>query len=70
MFHPVRILSPNGNVKAIISEEELSRVYWGKFFNAEDSYTMVQSNSRQVPSWVKNRLDLEYMDSTEKLQIK
>ncbi len=70
MFHRVRVLSPSGKVNAIISEEELSRVYWEKFFNSENSYSMVQSNSRQVPSWVRKRLDLEYVDSSEKIQGK
>ncbi len=70
MFHQVRVLSPSGKVKAIISEEELSRLYWKKFFNSEDSYNMVQTNSRQVPSWVRKRLDLEYVDSPEKAMRK
>ena len=60
MFHPVRVLNPNGKVKAIISEEELSRKYWNQYFNAEDSYNMVQSNSKVVPTWVKKKLDIEY----------
>ena len=59
MFHPVKVLNAKGNVKAIISEDELSRKYWNQYFNAEDSYNMVQSNSKQVPTWVKKRLDLE-----------
>jgi hypothetical protein len=63
MFHPVRVLNPNGKVKAIISEEELSRKYWNQYFNAEDSYNMVQSNSKVVPTWVKKKLDFEYSDS-------
>ena len=63
MFHPVRVLNPNGKVKAIISEEELSRKYWNQYFNAEDSYNMVQSNSKVVPTWVKKKLDIEYSDS-------
>jgi len=66
MFHPVKVLNPNGQVKAIISEEELSRTYWNQYFNAEDAYNMVQSNSKQVPIWVKKRLDLEYADSPER----
>jgi hypothetical protein len=66
MFHPVRVLNPNGKVKAIISEDELSLVYWDKYFNSEDSYSMVQSSSRQVPTWVKKRLDLEYSDSPDR----
>ena len=70
MFHRVRVLSPSGKVKAIISEAELSQVYWGKFFNSEDSYNMVHSNSKQVPLWVKQRLDLEYLNSPEKVESK
>ena len=66
MFHQVRVLSPSGKVKAIISEAELSRVYWEKFFRSEDSYSMVHSNSRPVPSWVRKRLDMEFIDSRER----
>ncbi len=66
MFHQVRVLNPSGKVKAIISVEELSRVYWERFFHSEDSYNMVNSYSRQVPSWIRKRLDLEYVDSPEK----
>jgi hypothetical protein len=66
MFHPVRVLNPKGKVKAIISEKELSQAYWDRYFNAEDSYNMVQSNSRQVPTWVKKRLDVEYSDLPER----
>ncbi len=66
MFHQVRVLNPGGKVKAIISVEELSQVYWKNFFHSEDSYNMVNSNSRQIPSWIRKRLDLEYIDSPEK----
>ncbi len=66
MFYQVRVFNPSGKVKAIISVEELSRAYWGNFFHSEDSYNMVNSNSRQVPSWIRKRLDLEYIDSPEK----
>ena len=66
MFYQVRVLSPSGKVKAIISEEELSRVYWDKFLKSEDSYSMVNSNSRQVPSWVRQRLNVEFVDAPEK----
>ena len=66
MFHQVRILHPDGKLKAIISEDELSRIYWDRFINAENSYSMVNSDGKNVPSWVKNRLDLEFVDSVDK----
>ena len=66
MFHPVRVLNPNGKVKAIICEDELSQKYWSQYFNAEGSYNMVQSNSKQVPTWVKKKLDMEYSDSPDR----
>lgn len=66
MFHQVRVLSPSGKVKAIISKAELSRVYWQKFFQSENSYSMVHSHSRPVPSWVRKRLDMEFIDPRER----
>lgn len=66
MFHQVRILKPNGQVKAIISEEELSRTYWERFFKAEDSFSMVNTNGKNVPSWVKKRLDMEFVETADK----
>ncbi len=66
MFHQVRVLYPDGKLKAIISEEELSRIYWDRFINAENSYSIVNSDSKNVPSWVKKRLDLEFVESADK----
>lgn len=66
MFYQVRILNPDGKLKAIISEEELSRIYWNRFISSENSYSMVNSDVKNVPSWVKNKLDLEFVESADK----
>jgi len=31
MFYQVRIINPNGTVKKIISNAELSKIHWNKF---------------------------------------
>ena len=37
MFHEVRVYSPKGNLKKVISAQELSKSYWVKFNQTQSS---------------------------------
>jgi hypothetical protein len=60
MFHDVKILNPQGEVKKIVSGEELSEKYWNNFYFAEANKTLNTSATKQVPNWVKKKLDMEF----------
>ncbi len=36
MFHEVKILDPNGNLKKILSGKELSKQYWNELYDEEN----------------------------------
>ena len=60
MFYDVKILSPQGNLVKIISGRELSSRHWKGFYDAEANKTLNSSGRKQVPNWVKKKLDMEY----------
>jgi len=60
MFYDVKILNPQGEVKKIVSSQELSRRYWNAFQTSEANKTLNTSSRKQVPTWVKKKLDSEY----------
>ncbi len=61
MFYDVKILNPQGETKKIVSAQELSRTFWNVFQTAEANKTLNTSSHKQVPAWVKKRLDMEYV---------
>ena len=60
MFYDVKILDSQGNIKKIISGQELRKRYWKAFFIVEANKTLNSSGYQRVPTWVKKRLDMEY----------
>lgn len=60
MFYDVKIMNPQGEVKGIVSSQEISKSYWNSFQYEEANKTLNTSTRKQVPSWVKKRLDNEY----------
>ncbi len=60
MFYDVKIMNPQGKVKRIVSSQEVSKSYWNSFQYEEANKTLNTSSRKQVPSWVKKRLDNEY----------
>ncbi|MBT3508905.1 MAG: hypothetical protein HN472_05095 [Nitrospina sp.] len=60
MFYDVKVLNPQGKVKKIISEQELSTKYWNAFYTHEANKTLNSSGTKQVPNWVKKKLDMDY----------
>lgn len=60
MFYDVKIMNPKGEVKRIVSSQEISKSYWNSFQYEEANKTLNTSTRKQVPSWVKKRLDNEY----------
>ena len=60
MFYDVKIMNPRGEVKRIISSQEISKSYWNSFQYGEVNKTLNTSTRKQVPGWVKKRLDNEY----------
>lgn len=60
MFHDVKILNPQGKIKKVISKQELSARYWDEFYHAEANKTLNSNGRKQVPSWVKKKLDSEF----------
>jgi len=60
MLYPVKILSPQGRVKKVISSVALSDMFWNSFNEKESNFSMVQSNDFRIPRWVKEKLDREF----------
>lgn len=60
MFYDVKIMNSQGKIKRIVPAQELSKSYWNKFHVEESNKTLNTSGRKQVPSWVKKRLDMEY----------
>jgi hypothetical protein len=60
MFYDVKILNSQGELKKIVSAEELSNRYWNSFYHGEATKTLNSNSNKQVPNWVKKKLDMEY----------
>ncbi|MBT5550908.1 MAG: hypothetical protein HOJ79_10560 [Nitrospina sp.] len=60
MFFDVKIMNPDGEIKKIVSAQELSARFWNEFDYAEANKTLNTSTIKQVPNWVKKKLDMEY----------
>lgn len=66
MFYDVKIMDAQGKIKKIVTSEEISKTYWKNFQYEEANKSLNTSARKQVPSWVKKKLDAEYtmpMDS-------
>lgn len=63
MIYEVKIKKPDGSLKKVISSEELEKTYWETFYKNEENIGLVTAPKAQVPSWVKQRLDLDYPDN-------
>jgi hypothetical protein len=66
MFYDVKILSPQGKIRKIISAEELSSRYWQSFYNTEANRTLNSSGTKQVAKSVRRKMDREYAPFREK----
>jgi hypothetical protein len=60
MFYDVKIMDAQGKTTKIVSAQEISNSYWNAFQYEEANKTLNTSSRKQVPSWVKKRLDTEY----------
>ncbi|KMP10678.1 hypothetical protein UR09_02850 [Candidatus Nitromaritima sp. SCGC AAA799-A02] len=60
MFYPVTIYSPDGRVKKVISTKALEKRHWKNFFKSVESRAVLKDTRRQIPGWVKKKLDLDY----------
>ena len=63
MFYQVRIKRADGTVKKIVSEKKLNNRHWENFQKSEEEIGLVTASKQQVPTWVKQKLDLEYMET-------
>ena len=63
MFYEVRIKRADGSVKKVVSEKKLNRIHWQNFQKSEEEIGLVTASKQQVPAWVKQKLDLEYMET-------
>jgi hypothetical protein len=63
MFYQVRIKRPDGTVKKVVSEKKLNRIHWNNFQKSEEEIGLVTASKQQVPTWVKQKLDLEYLET-------
>ena len=60
MFYEVKILNPQGEIKKIISSQELTQAYWKMFYTTEENKGLNTNPIKQVPGWVKKKLDQDY----------
>jgi len=63
MFYQVRIKRADGSVKKVVSEKKLNRMHWENFQKSEEEIGLVTASKQQVPTWVKQKLDLEYLET-------
>ncbi|CAI2717273.1 hypothetical protein [Nitrospina watsonii] len=63
MIYEVKIKKPDGSLKEVISSDRLEKMYWETFYQNENNIGLVTTPKSQVPTWVKQRLDLNYPDS-------
>jgi hypothetical protein len=60
MFYDVKILKPQGKTLKVVSGEELSARYWEGLYDAEARKNLNSNGRKQVPGWVKKKLDMGY----------
>ena len=65
MLHEVRILSPEGKMKKLISSQELRQNHWKKFNNMSNEITIGRFSRGRVPRFVKQALEFGYRDEDD-----
>lgn len=65
MFYEVRVYKPNGKLKKTVSRTELSDQYWERYKQTESEISLNNSGTKPVPTWVKQKLDLEFPSQME-----
>ncbi len=60
MFHKVKILSPEGQIKKEITSDELSAMHWNQFRDAENNVSLISTGRDHISKDVKYYLDLKY----------
>lgn len=56
MFYVVKILNPHGEIKKVVTGQELAQTHWKKFKAIEENKNMNSNTFQQVPVWVKKKL--------------
>ncbi len=62
MFYEMKVLDPKGNLKQVISANELRQTHWQNFREMEEKNQLTTTGRERVPRWVKDRLDVEFPD--------
>jgi hypothetical protein len=57
MFHEVKVFSPEGKLKKLISCKELKKSHWKKFEEMSYDLTIGRFSTGRVPGHVKQSLD-------------
>ena len=65
MFYDVKVLSPDGTMKKVITSNELQTTHWDNFRKSEESLSLQTSERRKIPQWVKEKLDIQFPDYSE-----
>ncbi|MCH8312184.1 MAG: hypothetical protein IID17_04275 [Nitrospinae bacterium] len=62
MLHEVRVFSPKGKLKKLISCQELKKKHWKKFEEMSHDLTIGRFSRRRVPGYVKQNLDNVFLN--------
>jgi hypothetical protein len=65
MFHEVRVLSPEGKLKKLISRQELKVKHWKNFEEMSHDLTIGRFSRGRVPRYVKQNLDNVFLNSDD-----
>ena len=68
MLHEVRILSPKGKVKKLISSQELRQEHWKKFNDLSHEITIGKFSRGRVSRAVKQVLEREFFGCEDQSQ--
>lgn len=68
MLHEVRVLSPKGKIKKLISSQELRKEHWRKFNDLSHEITIGKFSRGRVPRLVRQALANEFRDPEEDYQ--
>ena len=62
MLHEVRVFSPKGKLKKLISCQELKKKHWKKFEEMSHDLTIGRFSRGRVPGYVKQNLDNVFLN--------
>jgi len=65
MFHEVRVFSPEGKLKKLISCKELKRKHWKKFEEMSHDLTIGRFSRGRIPGYVKQNLDNVFLNNED-----